>query len=128
MKECCKVENVHVEIPKIIRDEVAKKGGLCEIVKSLSEKDAATLTHIIKALADEKRLKILFALGHQRMCVCMLAELTKCPYSKCSYHIAKLRDMGFIKPKQFDTYIIYSLTVRGKQILKYLKKIKEMKT
>ncbi|MEM2935539.1 MAG: winged helix-turn-helix domain-containing protein, partial [Candidatus Thermoplasmatota archaeon] len=63
----------------------------------------------------------------QRMCVCMLAELISCPYSKCSYHISKLKKEGIIKSKNIGNYTVYSLTKKGKKILKLIEKIKEVK-
>jgi len=116
-----------VEIPDVIKDELKEKGGFEHICSSISSDDIETLTEIMKSVADEKRLVILYALARQRMCVCMLVELTQCPYSKCSYHITKLRETGLIQAENLGNYLIYSLTQYGVQILRYLEKIKEMK-
>lgn len=127
MKECCSMENIDVEIPDVIKEELQEKGGFEHICSSIPSDDIEKLNEIIKSLADVKRLMILYALAHQRMCVCMLVELTKCPYSKCSYHITKLREMGLIQAENLGNYLIYSLTRYGVQILKYLEKINEVK-
>lgn len=127
MKECCSVEGIDVEIPEMIRDELEEKGGFKHICASIPSGNIEKLTEIMKSLADEKRLMILYALATQRMCVCMLVELTKCPYSKCSYHITRLKEMGLIESKNLGNYLIYSLTPFGKQMLGYLEKIKEAK-
>ena len=82
-----------------------------------ARKDIERLTELMSVLADEKRLLILYALSHQRMCVCMLADLTQSPYSKCSYHITRLKDKGIIEAQNQGNYIIYSLTPYGKNIL-----------
>lgn len=113
-----------VEIPEEIEEEVRAKGGFEHIISSLPNEYIKKLEQIIKILADEKRLKILYALAYQRMCVCMLASLTKCSYSKCSYHISKLKEMGLVKSKHTGNYIIYSLTPYGKKIVKYFEKLK----
>jgi DNA-binding transcriptional ArsR family regulator len=114
---------INVEIPDEIKKEVMAKGGFENIAKSIPDDTIKELVEILKALADEKRLKILYALHRQRMCVCMLAALTQSPYSKCSYHIAKLKDMNLIKAKHTGNYIIYSLTSYGKKIIRYFEKL-----
>lgn len=127
MKEYYSIENIDVELPDVIKEELKKKGGFEHICSSIPSDDIEKLTEIIKSLADEKRLMILYALARQRMCVCMLVELTKCPYSKCSYHITKLKEIGLIQAENLGNYLIYSLTKYGVQILKHLEKINEVK-
>ena len=114
-----------IEIPERIRKEVAEKGGFEKIVSMVeSDKEFADF---IKTIADEKRLKIIYALSIQRMCVCMLAQLINCPYSKCSYHISRLKKEGIIKSKSIGNYTLYSLTKKGKKVLKLIEKIKEVR-
>jgi ArsR family transcriptional regulator len=127
MKRCCSLENIKVEIPEQIKREVNAKGGFEHICQSLSERDIENLAAKIKVLGDEKRLVILNALAQQRMCVCMLAELTECAYSKCSYHITKLKDAGLVEAEPLGNYIIYSLTSYGIKVIGYLEKINEVK-
>lgn len=114
-----------IEIPEEIEKEVKEKGGMEGIAKLIP--DLKEIEKLLKALADEKRLKILYALYNQRMCVCMLAEIIDCPYSKCSYHIAKLKEMNLVKSKHIGNYIVYSLTSYGKKIVRYFEKLKEVK-
>ncbi len=127
MKKCCLTENIEVEIPDEIEREVEESGGFEKICYSLSELDIENLAETIKILGDEKRLAVLYALDRQRMCVCMIAELTDSTYSKCSYHITKMKDAGLIEPEHLGNYIIYSLTSYGREILAQLKKIQEIK-
>ena len=117
---------INVEIPKEIEREMEKKGGFESIISLISDEDIRRLERLTKTLADEKRLKILYALHRQRMCVCMLAELTKCSYSQCSYHIAKLRELNLVQPKNIGNYLIYSLTPYGRKIVRYFEKLKEV--
>jgi len=111
------------EIPKEIEKEVERKGGWNEI-KKLPLDEIEKVAAIMKTLADKKRLQILYALHRQRMCVCMLAELTQCSYSKCSYHISKLKEAGLIKAVKKGNYIIYSLTKFGRSIVRHFNKYK----
>ena len=113
-----------LEIPKELKKEVEKKGGWEKLKESLPEEDIKTIVKVMKVLADEKRLSILYALYEQRMCVCMIVDLVKCPYSKCSYHIAKLKDAGLIKAVKRGNYIIYSLTKFGRSIVRHFNKYK----
>jgi len=118
---------IKLEIPEEIKREIEQKSGFKTIISSISNKNIQWLTHLMKALADEKRLTILHALYHQRMCVCMLAELTNCSYSKCSYHIAKLKEMGLVQSQNIGNYLVYSLTSHGRKIVRYFEKLKEVK-
>ncbi|MBC7128663.1 MAG: winged helix-turn-helix transcriptional regulator [Thermoplasmatales archaeon] len=115
-----------IEIPEGIRKEVAEKGGFEKIVSMVERKIDKEFADFIKTIADEKRLKIIYALGIQRMCVCMLAQLINCPYSKCSYHISRLKKDGIIKSKNIGNYTVYFLTEKGKKLLKLIEKIKEV--
>lgn len=127
MKKCCSLDDIDREIPDKIKREVKEKGGFQEICRFLWERDLARLAATAKALGDEKRLAILLALARQRMCVCMLAELTDCTYSKCSYHITKLKDAGCIEAEHLGNYLIYSLTPYGRTVLTQVETIDEMK-
>lgn len=115
-----------IEIPEKIREEVDEKGGFEKIASIVEKRVDKKFAEFIKTIADEKRLKIIYALNMQRMCVCMLAELTKCPYSKCSYHISKLKKEGIIKSKNIGNFTVYSLTDKGKKVIRLAEKIKEV--
>ena len=112
------------EIPKEIEKELQKKGGWSNIKKGLPFDEIRDVARVMKVLSSEIRLKILYAMAKQRMCVCMLTELTECSYSKCSYHISKLREAGLIKSTRKGNYLIYSLTPFGKSIVRHFKKYK----
>jgi len=114
-----------LKIPEEIEKEVERKGGFDAIISLLLYESIQWLTYLMKALADEKRLTILHALHQQRMCACMLAELTDCSSSKCSYHLSKLKEMGLVTSKYMGNYIVYSLTPYGRKIVRHLKKMME---
>lgn len=127
MKTCCNVNNTRVEIPDNISDEVAAAGGLNAIAAQLPGKTIMQMARLMRALADERRLRMLYGLSQQRMCVCMLASLTDCSYSRCSYHVAKLHDAGLIEGSRQGTYVVYSLTELGRQMIDAFNTIQEMK-
>ncbi|MBC7081592.1 MAG: winged helix-turn-helix transcriptional regulator [Thermoplasmatales archaeon] len=91
-----------IEIPEKIKKEVNKKGGFEKIASMVEKKISKRFVSFIKTIANEKRLKIIYVLDKQRMCVCMLAKLTNSPYSKCSYHISKLKEEGIVKAKKLE--------------------------
>jgi ArsR family transcriptional regulator len=126
MRNVSQIENMKVEIPEDIKKEVNEKGGFNLIKTSVPMEDIQRLDAIIGVLADKKRLMILYALSRQRMCVCMLADITQSLYSKCSYHITRLKNRGIITAQNEGNYLIYSLTPYGKNILKILEKLKEV--
>ncbi|RLF50513.1 MAG: ArsR family transcriptional regulator [Thermoplasmata archaeon] len=115
------------EIPDEIEKELQKRGGWNSIKRSLPLKEIKEVEKVMKVLSCKIRLKILYALAEQRMCVCMLADLTKCSYPKCSYHISKLKEVGLIKATRKGNYLIYSLTPFGKSIVRHFNKYKPRK-
>jgi len=115
---------MEIEIPREIQKELEKKGGIKGVSARIPLKDIELVAKVMRTLADEKRLKILYALAEQRMCVCLLTEITECAYSKCSYHISKLREAGLIKAVKKGSYIIYSLTSFGRSIVRHFSKYK----
>jgi ArsR family transcriptional regulator len=86
-------------------------------------KDSKAVAGVFQAIADPARVKIIEALGHRELCVCFLVELTGLTYSALSYHLKQLKDAGLISSHKEGTYLIYSLTFKGrsfqKLILKY---------
>ena len=67
---------------------------------------------IFKALADEKRLKLLHLLANSPMdsiCVCDLMEQMEMAQSKLSYHLKILLQTGLIIQEKKGTWNYYSL-------------------
>ena len=114
---------IGIDFPEDIKKEMEKKGGWERIKKDVLKKDMKRAEEAIKAIANKRRLRILYALSKQKMCVCMLVDLMGCSYSKCSYHISKLKEAGLIKASKIGNFIIYSLTPLGKRIIKDFEKI-----
>jgi len=115
-----------LEIPEEIENELREKGGWENIKRSLPFKEMEEVEKIGKTLSSDIRLKMLYYLYLQRMCVCMLTDLTGCTYSKCSYHISMLKKTGLIESTRSGNYLIYSLTPFGKSIIQHFKKYKPM--
>lgn len=69
------------------------------------------LLNFFKILGDETRLRIVVLLYYQELCVCQLCGIMNESQPKISKHIAKLRDLGFIKDHRSEQYIFYRLTL-----------------
>jgi len=63
-----------------------------------------------KALADQKRLQILYVLTQRgNTCVCDLADIFDMQQSKLSYHLKILLDAGLIRRETKGTWSYYEL-------------------
>jgi ArsR family transcriptional regulator len=110
-----------IEIPDSIRCELEEKGGLNGITKSLP--DDRTIEYIVsvaRALSDPVRVKVLFALSVQPMCVCLLVAMTGYAYSKMSYHLSVLKEGGLVYAQQEGNYLIYYPTDLGRRVAMWI--------
>jgi DNA-binding transcriptional ArsR family regulator len=71
---------------------------------------AEDLCQTFKALGDPSRLKILWALEHQEMCVCDLAALLGITESAVSHQLRLLRTLRLVKNRRDGTILYYRLT------------------
>lgn len=67
------------------------------------------LSQIFKSLADPTRLKIIYALSKQPLCVTDIAELLDMSQSSISHQLALLRNLQLIKVQKDGRKSIYSL-------------------
>jgi ArsR family transcriptional regulator len=66
-----------IEIPDSIRCELEEKGGIDGIVESLpDDRKIEDIVSVARALSDPVRVRVLFALSVQPMCVCLLVAMT----------------------------------------------------
>lgn len=70
---------------------------------------AEEIAKLCAALADETRVRILFALNHSPACVCELADALQVTQSTLSNHLAKLRMFGIVETQRDGTWIYYFL-------------------
>jgi ArsR family transcriptional regulator len=71
-----------------------------------------TLT-IIKALADENRVRILLALRGKELCVCTLTELLDLAPSTTSKHLSILKQARLIESVKDGKFVYYRLAREG---------------
>lgn len=94
-KDVCEVTMIH-------EDDVL------EVVTNMPE--LTKVTAIFKALADDTRLKIIYALSiKQPLCVCDVAAIIKASTATASHHLRYLKDQGLAKSTRKGKLIYYSL-------------------
>ena len=64
---------------------------------------------IFKALSDETRLRILKLLEHGELCVCDIVAALDMIQPKISFHLAILKEAGFIRDRKNGKWTHYSL-------------------
>jgi len=77
---------------------------------AMPEKDQfVALSNLYKMFADNTRLKILWALSRERMCVCDLAVLIGTTKSAISHQLKSLRLSNLVKNEKEGKNVYYSL-------------------
>ncbi|MBI5640280.1 MAG: metalloregulator ArsR/SmtB family transcription factor [Nitrospirae bacterium] len=67
------------------------------------------LMNIFKALSEETRLRILKLLERGELCVCDIVTALDMVQPKVSFHLAALKEAGFIKDRKQGKWTHYSL-------------------
>lgn len=67
------------------------------------------LALLFKALADDTRIKIAYALTRDELCVCDVANITGTTVATASHHLRLLRNMGLAKYRKQGKLVFYSL-------------------
>lgn len=62
-----------------------------QIQNELSVLDIPAITGLFKALADETRLKVAYALTKEELCVCDVANILGSSVATASHHLRKLK-------------------------------------
>jgi DNA-binding transcriptional ArsR family regulator len=92
--------------------------GLCDIfcyneekVRRLRRKiqEVEGLAPLFKALGDETRLKIIFALACEELCVCDVANITGTTVAAASHHLRYLKNAGLARYRRQGKMVFYSL-------------------
>lgn len=84
---------------------------LKEFMKTLPKDDQfEEYSGKLKSLSDPTRLKILYLLSDDELCVCEIMYALDKPQSSVSHHLNILKNSGFIKGRKEGIWIHYSLT------------------
>jgi len=97
----------------------ADKGNdICEVfcfdrekVTRLKEEVQVTkgLSLLFKALADDTRVKIVYSLSREELCVCDVANILGTNVATASHHLRLLRNMGLARQRKEGKFVYYSL-------------------
>ena len=74
-----------------------------------------TTNEFLKAIANQKRLKILVFLKDEPRCVCKIFPMLKISQKLASHHLLQLKKIGLVNQKRDGNFIYYSV---NKKILK----------
>jgi len=90
----CQVHLIHEEVVRRLKPRVDKIQG------------AAAL---FKALADDTRIKVIYALSKAELCVCDVAALIGSSKATASYHLRLLHHMGLVRYRKEGKLVYYRL-------------------
>jgi len=106
------------EIPEPVQSELVDIGGVRGLCNRLPDDDQIRkICDVHQVLSEPVRVKILYLLNIQPLCVCVIKACMAIADSKLSYHFAALKRAGLIEGHQQGNYIIYSITKEGQDHL-----------
>lgn len=80
------------------------------VQKQLHNSTVVEAAKLFKALADETRMKIAYALTvENELCVCDVASITGATTATASHHLRHLRGLGLAKCRKEGKLVYYSL-------------------
>ncbi|MCL6571762.1 MAG: metalloregulator ArsR/SmtB family transcription factor [Bacillus sp. (in: Bacteria)] len=96
--DVCEITCVDIEKTSRVQQQLKKDRSLPEVTK------------IFKALSDETRLKIAYALTlEDELCVCDVATIVGATTATASHHLRHLKSMGLAKYRKEGKLVYYSL-------------------
>lgn len=93
----CDCDVIHEDIVNRVRE------------KTLPDETYETLSNLYKMLADNTRLRVLWALAQSEMCVCDIAVLLGMSKSAISHHLKSLRLTNLVTVRKEGKNVYYSL-------------------
>jgi ArsR family transcriptional regulator len=108
-----------IEIPEQVQKELDEIGGFEALAARVPDStEIGEKSRIYHALSDPLRLTILYLIKDQPLCVCVINRFTRLSGSKLSYHLNILKESGLIEGEYHGNWIIYSLTMTGREYLR----------
>ena len=96
--ELCEVNEVHQDLVKRVMQEMPDENTLYE------------LSELFKVFGDSTRIRILYALYEEEICVCDLAEVLQMSQSAVSHQLKNLKNAKLIKSRREGKQVFYSLS------------------
>ncbi|WP_096440898.1 ArsR/SmtB family transcription factor [Alteribacter populi] len=86
------------------------KAKVSHLKQTIIDSEIHGTSQIFKILADEKRLKVAYALTLEKeLCVCDVAHLLQSSTATASHHLRMLKKMGLAKYRKEGKLVFYSL-------------------
>jgi ArsR family transcriptional regulator len=95
--DVCDCDVIHEEVVSFVKSQM------------LSEEKMNAVSDFLKAVCDPTRLKILWALNVNEMCVCDLAFLLSMTKSAISHQLRTLKQANLVKFRRDGKVVCYSL-------------------
>lgn len=95
--ECCEYMHVHEEIVEKVQKDMPEE----ELLYDLAE--------LYKVFGDTTRIKILYVLFEQEMCVCDIAQILNMTMSAISHQLRVLKQAGLVKYRREGKAVFYAL-------------------
>jgi ArsR family transcriptional regulator len=81
------------------------------------------VVEVLKALADETRIRILNLLHQETLCVCELEEILKISQSNASRHITKLKTVRLIIGEKHAQWVYYRVDEKTLEQYSFVKEL-----
>ncbi|MBI0581343.1 winged helix-turn-helix transcriptional regulator [Neobacillus cucumis] len=79
------------------------------VKESVSNQNTSAVSQIFKALSDDTRIKIAYALSvEDELCVCDVANIVGSTTATASHHLRLLRNLGLAKFRKEGKLVFYS--------------------
>lgn len=98
------VQNTICEVVCVDEEKVTR------VKNELFQQNSFEVAKIFKALSDDTRIKIAYALSlEEKLCVCDVANIIGSSTATASYHLRLLKNMGLAKYRKEGKLVYYSL-------------------
>ena len=85
------------------------EGKVKSVQNKLSGQNHMEVAKIFKALSDDTRIKIAYALSLEELCVCDVANIVGSTTATASHHLRLLKNLGLAKYRKEGKLVFYSL-------------------
>jgi ArsR family transcriptional regulator, lead/cadmium/zinc/bismuth-responsive transcriptional repressor len=86
------------------------EGKVTRVKEAVSLQNTMAVSQIFKALSDDTRIKIAYALSEEdELCVCDVANIVGSSTATASHHLRLLRNLGLAKYRKEGKLVFYSL-------------------
>ena len=93
----CEFKHIHQDIIETVRENMPEEDMLVD------------LAELFKVLGDQTRIKIIFILFKEEMCVCDIADLLDMTHSSISHQLRVLKQARLVKFRKEGKVVYYSL-------------------